>query len=146
MTPFFHATATEIRNNLGTNAYVILTPQESKEVRETRPGRIMESRYVRTAKPLEAVDIDKTRAEELLGDGHGGPCKAKVRHVMKGFSEDGAETLVESATPQITREGVMFTAQLIASKRWKLGSLNFTQVFHSGDPIQRQLYAEQPPE
>ncbi|CAJ1448574.1 unnamed protein product, partial [Effrenium voratum] len=29
--------------------------------------------------------------------------KAKARHVMKGFSEDGAEQL-EAATPQVTRE------------------------------------------
>ena len=40
----------------------------------------------------------------------------------------------------------MFTAQMIASKRWDLGFLDFTQAFHSGDDIQRELYAEQPPE
>ena len=106
----------------------------------------MESRFVRTVKPLEPGDVDKASMDgTLLSESHGGPCKAKVRHVMKGFSEDGAEEL-DSATPQVTREGVMFVTQLISSKRWRLGFLDFTQAFHSGDPINRELYAEQPPE
>ena len=106
----------------------------------------MQSRYVKTAKPLEANDVDKAVMEGLLLQGeHGTTCKAKVRHVMKGFSEQGAEDL-EAATPQITRGGVIFTSQIIASKGWKLGFLDFTQAFHSGDPIKRELYAEQPPE
>ena len=41
---------------------------------------------------------------------------------------------------------MIFTAQGIASKGWDLGFLDFTQAFHSGDPINREIYAEQPPE
>ena len=143
---FFNATSKEINNNLDTGAYKILDESASEKIRATTPERIMASRYVRTAKPLEQDDIDKAKMEgTLLHGDHGGPCKAKVRHVMKGFSEEGAEEL-EAATPQVTREAVMFTAQLIASKQWDLGFLDLTQAFHSGDNIQRELYAEQPSE
>ena len=113
---FFNATAKEIRNNLETGAYKMLDDHTSETVRAMKPERIMESRYVRTAKPLEADEVDKAKMDGLWLEGdHGGPCKAKVRHVMKGFSEEGAEDL-EAATPQVTREAVMFTAQMIASK------------------------------
>ena len=143
---FLRATEKEIKNNMETKAYEQLSSEESYKIRQTCPERIMESRYVRTAKPLEHDDVDKAQCDgTLLKGDHGGPCKAKVRHVMKGFSEEGAEDL-ESATPQVTREGVMFTAQVIASKGWQVGFLDFTQAFHSGDPIGRELYAEQPPE
>ena len=143
---FLRATEKEIANNLETKAYEKIDAETSARIRQEKPDRIMESRYVRTAKPLEQGDLDKAQCEGTLLKGeHGGPCKAKVRHVMKGFSEEGAEDL-ESATPQVTREGVMFAAQVIASKRWQLGFLDFTQAFHSGDPIRRELYAEQPPE
>ncbi|CAE7570057.1 unnamed protein product, partial [Symbiodinium pilosum] len=102
---FQRAMAREIRNNLDTKAYQILDEVESEIIRGTKPDRIMESRYVKTAKPLEQCDIDKAVMDGVLLQGdHGGPCKAKVRHVMKGFSEDGAEEL-DSATPQVTREG-----------------------------------------
>ncbi|OLP81508.1 hypothetical protein AK812_SmicGene37952 [Symbiodinium microadriaticum] len=97
---FLKAAEKEIQNNLNTQAYEKLNAEESERVRRTRPDRIMESRYVRTVKPLEPCDVDKANMEgTLLSSNHGGPCKAKVRHVMKGFSEEGAEDL-DSATPQ----------------------------------------------
>ena len=112
---FLKAAEKEIQNNLNTQAYEKLNAEESERVRRTRPDRIMESRYVRTVKPLEPCDVDKANMEgTLLSSNHGGPCKAKVRHVMKGFSEEGAEDL-DSATPQVTREGVMFT---LRAGRW----------------------------
>ncbi|CAE7225088.1 RE2, partial [Symbiodinium necroappetens] len=143
---FIRAAEKEIKNNLETQAYEILGPEESEKVRAEKPERIMDSRFVRTAKPLEESDLDKARADGLLLAGeHGGPCKAKVRHVMKGFSENGAEEL-DAATPQVTRDGVIAVTQIIVGQGWRLGFLDFTQAFHSGDPISRELYAEQPPE
>ena len=104
---------------------------------------------MRTATPLEPSDIDKAKMDGLLLQGdHGGPCKAKVRHVMKGFSELGAEEL-NAAAPQVTRDGTLFVTQVTARKKWDIGFLSFLdfrQAFHSGDPIQRELYAEQPHE
>ena len=64
---------------------------------------------------------------------------------MKGYSENGAEE-IEAATPQVTREATLLVAQLIASHRWQLGFLDFTQAFHSGDKIERTIYATQPRE
>ena len=106
----------------------------------------MESRYVLTKKPLEPSDVPAARAEDtLLEDQGGGPCKAKCRHVMKGFSEEAA-TEVESTTPQVSRDSVIFVAQVLASMRWKPGFLDFTQAFHSGEAIERELYCFQPKE
>ena len=71
------------------------------------------------------------------------PHKAKVRHVMQGYSENGSEY---STTPQATRDGVIFTTQIIVSCGWRLGFLDFTQAFHCGDKIERIIFAEQPHE
>lgn len=106
----------------------------------------MESRFVLTAKPLEPEDVQPARERKILLDWTGEePCKAKARHVMKGFSEEGAETL-DAATPQVTRDGALFVTQMVASHGWRLGFMDFTQAFHSGDLIERELYAEQPRE
>ena len=51
----------------------------------------MESRYVLTKKPLEPSEVGKAESEGiLLDDKEHGPCKAKCRHVMKGYSEEAA--------------------------------------------------------
>lgn len=105
----------------------------------------MESRFVLTAKPLEPQDVADAKQGQLLDWDTDEPCKAKARHVMKGFSEDGAEQL-EAATPQGTREGALLVTQMIVSNGWQLGFLDFTQAFHSGDPIQRTVLSEQPRE
>ena len=140
---FTAAMKKEIDNNLQTGAYEFLTLEESARIRQTDPDKVMESRYVVTAKPLELTEVDAAREAGLLLDWDGpDPCKAKVRHVMKGFSEEGAELLAAS-TPQVTREGMITVAQLVASHRWRLGFLDFTQAFHAGDKIQRTLYCEQ---
>ena len=101
----------------------------------------MESRFVLTAKPLEPQDDADSRQGQLLLDWYTDePCKAKARHVMKGFSEDG------SGYTAVTREGALLVTQMIVSNRWQLGFLDFSPAFHSGDPIQRTVYAEQPRE
>ena len=64
---------------------------------------------------------------------------------MKGFSEQGSED-IEATTPQVTREGTLMVAQLVASHQWKLGFLDFTQAFHSGGAIDRLLCATPPRE
>ncbi len=143
---FRKAMEKEVNNNIKTGAYIPLSLEDSAKVRKEQPDKIMESRYVNTAKPLEPIDIDPAKQEGLLLDWDTlEPCKAKSRHVMKGFSEDGAEYL-DSTTPQVTREGVMMVTQIIATSQWRLGFLDFTQAFHSGDAIQRTIFAEQPRE
>ena len=143
---FEKAILKEINNNKTIGAYTKLTPEESANVRQTMPEKIMESRFVLVAKPLEPHEVEQAREEGILLDWDSEePCKAKARHVMKGYSEEGADE-IEATTPQVTREGSLTVAQLIASHKWRLGFLDFTQAFHSGDKIQRTLFAMQPRE
>ena len=147
---FDKAIRKEFQNNTDIGAYRVLSVEESARVRQQMPDKIMESRLVLTAKPLEPHEVEPARQDGLLldqaqGDADNEPCKAKARHVMKGYSEEGADD-IEAATPQVTREGALTVAQLIASHRWLLGFLDFTQAFHSGDQIQRLLFATQPRE
>ena len=143
---FQRAILKEVNNNINIKAYRPLSQEDSAKVRRDEGDKIMESRYVLTAKPLEPQDIEEAKkANILLNWDTDEPCKAKARHVMKGFSEQGAEDL-QAATPQITREGVIMVTQMVVSHSWKLGFLDFTQAFHSGDPIERVVYAEQPRE
>ncbi len=136
----------EIKNNIDIGAYKILTLEESARVKQQEQEKIMDSRFVLTAKPLEPQDIEEAKATGLLLEWDADePCKAKARHVMKGYSENGAEE-IEAATPQVTREATLLVTQLIASHRWRLGFLDFTQAFHSGDKIERTIYATQPRE
>ena len=106
----------------------------------------MKSRFVFTVKPIEMDDVEQARADGLLLKNEGeNSTKAKARHVMKGFSETDSENL-ETTTPQCGRDTVLCTLQIICSHRWKPGYLDFTQAFHSGDKIKREIYASQPAE
>ena len=143
---FEKAIQKEINQNIKIGAYKILGLEESARIRKERSEKIMESRFVLTAKPLEPQDVESAQEEQILLDWDGAEQhKAKARHVMKGYSEPGAEE-IEAATPQVTREGTLLVTQLIASHKWRIGFLDFTQAFHSGDKIDRELYAEQPRE
>ena len=136
----------EIDNNLRTKAYQLLSPKESRDIRNNKPEKIMESRYVFTKKPIEPCETAAARIDGvLLEDEPGEACKAKARHVMKGYSEESALD-VEFTTPQVNRDSVIFVLQVIASMGWVPGFLDFTQAFHSGDEINRELYCFQPKE
>ena len=136
----------EVNNNLGTGAYELISMEESKYVRSEKPDKIVRSRYVITKKPLEDHAVEDARSsDEVLDSSEDGPQKAKARHVMIGFSEPGILEL-ETTTPQVHRDSVVFAAQVMASKQWAPSYLDFTQAFHSGDPIKRELYAEIPKE
>lgn len=67
------------------------------------------------------------------------------RHVMQGVSEPDLLQL-ETSAPQVHRDSVVFTTQVLAAKQWRPGYADFTQAFHSGDAIGRALYCTQPPE
>ena len=136
----------EINNNIETGAYKKLDLRESDQVRSQYPEKILQSRYVLVEKGIEAEDVEKAKKDGILlrEDGERST-KAKARHVMKGFSEWGAEEF-DAATPQVARESMMMVLQVLCSMNWTPGYLDFTQAFHSGDAIQRELYAEQPAE
>ena len=143
---FDKAILKEIKNNLQSGAYEALDRGLSEQVRRDKPDLIMKSRYVLTEKAVEPHEVEPLREEGLLMDSEEGEIvKAKARHVMKGYSEAGAEDL-DSTTPQVAKESVIFTLQILASNGWTIGHLDFTQAFHSGDQIQRELYCSLPPE
>lgn len=134
----------EINNNLATQAYEFISPEEARVIRRTKSDKIVRSRFVLTKKPLESHAIEAAQAaDEVLDHSDGIPCKAKARHVMMGFSEPGILDL-ETTTPQVHRDSVIFATQVIVSNQWQCGMMDFTQAFHSGDKIQRELYAEIP--
>ena len=143
---FRRAIEKEIKNTLSIEAYSILSQDESARVRREQPDKVMESRYVLTAKEIEINEVDETKEAGLLLEWEGEePCKAEARHVMKGFSETGSEN-IQTATPQVTREGALLVTQLMASHLWKIGFMDFTQAFLTGDNIDRILYTSQPRE
>ena len=145
-TKFDKAIKREVQNNIDSGAYEILDRSESEHIRRTKPDKIVQSRYVLTEKGIEAEDVEKAEFEGVLISKEGDSSKkAKARHVMKGFSEENSEYL-EVTTPQVGRETVLFTLQLLASLKWLPGYLDFTQAFHSGDELQREIYAELPHE
>jgi hypothetical protein len=141
------STVKEWNRNLEVGAYKLLSPEESSVVRERLPGRIMQSRWVHTRKPVEETDLEDVIAnDELLDDRTSGLCKAKTRWVAKGFSDPDCLD-VPSTTPQVHRDTVLVVLQALASRKWKIGFLDFTQAFMSGKPIERAsgpLYCEQP--
>ena len=141
---FLKAIEKEVKNNMKTNAYEMVSPEESEQIRRNHPEKIVKSRFVLTEKSIEEDDVEAARVDGvLLRDEGANSTKAKARHVMKGFSEENAESL-ETTTPQCGRETVLAVLQLLCSRRWKPGYLDFTQAFHSGDEIKREIYASQP--
>ena len=143
---FDRAISKEIQNNLKSGAYEVLSREESERIRREKGDLIMKSRYVLTEKAVEPHEVEVLKKEGLLLDDETGEkLKAKARHVMKGYPEANAENL-ESTTPQVAKDTVMFTLQMLASHQWMIGHLDFTQAFHSGDQIQRELYCSLPPE
>ena len=107
----------------------------------------MKSRYVFTCKPIEDFALEDAKSSDIILDfnANDGPTKAKCRHVMMGFSEPDLLSL-ETSTTQVHRDSVVFATQISASKGWQPGYADFTQAFHSGDAINRELYAELPRE
>eukprot|EP00435_Cladocopium_sp_Y103_P005667 s2718_g1.t2 len=63
---FLSAVAKEIKNNIDIGTYSPMTLEESASVRRDNPERIMSSRYVYTAKPLEAIDVPAAKMDGLL--------------------------------------------------------------------------------
>eukprot|EP00435_Cladocopium_sp_Y103_P016959 s4919_g4.t1 len=104
----------EFNNNLATGAYEILDPVTSALIRKNSPDKIMKSRYVLTKKPIEDFAVeDALSADEVLDSSpQGQPCKAKCRHVMQGYSEAALLDL-ETSTPQVHRDSVIFAAQIM---------------------------------
>lgn len=84
---FIKAISKEIKNNIDIGAYKVLSLEESARVKQQEGDKIVDSRFVLTAKPLEPQDVEDARQSGLLLEWDADePCKAKARHVMKGYT------------------------------------------------------------
>lgn len=63
---FSKAMKKEVDNNLAIGVYEPFCLEESARVRQQHPLKVMESRYVMTAKPLERIDVEPAQHGGLL--------------------------------------------------------------------------------
>lgn len=64
--PFIKAIEKEIRNNLNTGAYTVVSAEESERVRREEPDKIVKSRYVLTEKDIEDDDVEAAKSDGVL--------------------------------------------------------------------------------
>ena len=100
----------------------------------------MKSRYVLTKKPIEHHKAQGL----LLNDKETEPVKANKSpsHNEGLLRKWGRRPGVNN--PASSQRNGFFVLQILASMTWILGHLDFTQAFHSGERIQRELYAKIP--
>ena len=72
-----------------------------------------------------------------------GKQSVKARFVLRGFEE---ESEFRTDSPTCQRESVRFGLATMATKGWKLQSIDFKTAFLLGDPIERDLYVKPPKE
>lgn len=141
---FREAIKKEWDTNIAAGAISILTPQQSREVRQQLSHRIMQSRLLLTCKPVESKDqlppdqrVQCVSAEQC--------CKAKARWIARG-DKDPDVFQVESSSPVIGRDTFFLGLQMIASKRWRVHFADFSQAFMQGSALNRHspLYCELP--
>ena len=100
----------------------------------------MKSRYVLTEKPVEPHEVAPLRAEGLLIDNKGGEV-LKAKGGDEGLLPfSNAEDLESTTPPQVAKDTVFFVLQILARMQFLIGHLDFTQAFHSGHGIDRELY------
>ena len=73
-----------------------------------------------------------------------GDIKAKARLVARGFEEDTRN--IEKESPTCSKEALRLILSIIASKRWKLNSIDIKAAFLQGDDITRNVFVRPPPE
>ena len=73
-----------------------------------------------------------------------GKPSVKSRLCVRGFEEEDQNFRTDS--PTCSREGLRLALTLIASKGWKLNSLDVKTAFLQGKPIERDVYVKPPKE
>ena len=66
----------------------------------------------------------------------------KARLVVRGFEEDTSSLQTDS--PTCCKESLRIALGILASRRWKLHSLDVKSAFLQGQPIERELYVKPP--
>ena len=141
---FREAIMKEWNTKIEAGAVSVLSPDASRNIRQRLPHRIMQSRLLLTAKPVE----DESQLEQdkrVHCSSSGQCCKAKARWIARG-DKDPDVFQVESSSPVISRDSFFLGLQIIASKRWKMHFADFSQAFMQGGQLscQEPLYCEMP--
>ena len=129
-------------------------PELKRELEEAPepPGKrnrveLLEAYSLQLPAPVRQRQWKEATAKDFVGPDAARLQQATQKEINNSHTATfQAATEVESTTPQGSRDSVVFVAQVLASMRWTPGFLDFTQGFHSGDAIERELYCFQPRE
>lgn len=121
-----------------------MDPVEAQRIRTRYPHRIMKSRLLHVAKPID--EVDQFPKEQILQcSPTGQPCKAKSRWIARGDRDPDIFSVCASS-PVIHRDTFMMGLQAISSQQWRIHFADFSQAFMQGDNLSREepLYCEPP--
>eukprot|EP00435_Cladocopium_sp_Y103_P020687 s58_g5.t1 len=141
---FKQAIHKEWKTNIDNGAIAIVPPHEAQKIRQHSANRIMQSRLLHVAKPID--DVTQVEPNAVLNcSSAGAPCKAKSRWVARGDKDPDIFSVCASS-PVIHRDTFMMGLQAISSKHWRAHFADFSQAFMQGDSLKRDapLYCEPP--
>eukprot|EP00435_Cladocopium_sp_Y103_P035426 s3103_g9.t1 len=141
---FKQAIQKEWKTNIDNGAIAVIPPHEAQKIRQHSSHRIMQSRLLHVAKPID--DVTQVEASSVLNcSPNGAPCKAKSRWVARGDKDPDIFNVCVSS-PVIHRDTFMLGLQAISSQQWRLHFADFSQAFMQGDSLKRDapLYCEPP--
>ena len=141
---FKQAIQKEWKTNLENGAIKVVAASEAMRIRQHLPHRIMQSRLLHVAKPID--DMSQIEPSQVLNCSPSGvPCKAKTRWVARGDKDPDIFSVCASS-PVIHRDTFMMGLQAISSMQWRIHFADFSQAFMQGDTLQREqpLYCEPP--
>eukprot|EP00435_Cladocopium_sp_Y103_P008670 s753_g2.t1 len=141
---FKQAIQKEWRTNIDNGAIAVIEPQEAQKIRQHQSHRIMQSRLLHVAKPID--DVTQVEPSSVLNcSPDGAPCKAKSRWVARGDKDPDLFNVCASS-PVIHRDTFMMGLQAISAMRWRMHFADFSQAFMQGDSLKRDapLYCEPP--
>ena len=140
---FREAIQKEWKTNLDNGAIRVIPALEAQRIRQQLSYRIMQSRLLHVAKPLD--DPSQVEPSSVLQCSPEVPCKAKTRWVARGDTDPDMFSVCASS-PVIHRDTFMMGLQAISSKQWQLHFADFSQAFMQGDQLQRDepLFCEPP--
>ena len=141
---FDEAIKKEWNTNVEAGAVAVIPPIEAQKIRQQQPHRIMQSRLLHVAKPID--DLSQFDQEKILSCSPSGePCKAKSRWIARGDKDPDVFT-VPSSSPVIHRDTFTMGLQVISSNKWRIHFADFSQAFMQGDSLTREepLFCEPP--
>ena len=134
----------EWNTNIENGAIKIVDPIESQRIRQQLSSRIMQSRLLHVAKPLD--DLSQVEPNDILNcSPQGIPSKAKSRWIARGDKDPDIFSVCASS-PVIHRDTFMLGLQVLASQKWRMHFADFSQGCIQGDGLcgEQPLFCEPP--